>query len=116
MLAFASRRLIPPQNIRVLSSFRTLSTGMGRTSLLITPAALAEDLKKSPGNVKILDATWFMPNLVPPRNAYKEFLAGPRIKGVTGFWNGDEVADKSHPLGLSHMMPTPEQFAEACCR
>lgn len=57
-----------------------------------------------------------MPNLVPPRDPYKEFLAGPRIKGATAFWGVDDVADKTHPLGLPHMLPTAERFAEACCK
>jgi thiosulfate/3-mercaptopyruvate sulfurtransferase len=85
-------------------------------SLLITPAALAAEMSKSPERLKILDATWFMPNQVPPRDPYNEFLQSPRIKGVTGFWNVDDVADKTHPLGLKHMMPSPERFAQACCK
>ncbi|KAK9899716.1 Rhodanese-like protein [Cystobasidium minutum MCA 4210] len=92
------------------------SSSVRRASLLITPAALAEDLSKTPESIKILDATWFMPNLVPPRNPYKEFLAGPRLKGVTGFWDVDDVADKTHPLGLKHMLPSPDNFAQACSK
>lgn len=117
MLANVGRRSIPSGSLLNLGYRRTMSTSSSarQASFLITPAALAEEVSKAPDNVKILDATWFMPNLVPPRDAYKEFLAGPRIKGVTGFWDVDGVADKTHPLGLKHMMPTPESFAQACC-
>lgn len=117
MLAYASRRLTYLSGSRSFGVLRTMATSSisKQSTLLITPAALAEDLKKTPERVKILDATWFMPNLVPPRDPQAELLAGPRISGVTGFWDVDDVADKTHPLGLKHMMPSPERFAEACC-
>lgn len=71
-------------------------------------------------SLRILDATWFMPNV--QRNAQKEFESGPRIPN-SSFWNVDKVATQKgekdlngnelNPLGLSHMMPTPETFALA---
>lgn len=65
--------------------------------------------------MRIIDATWYMPS-DPPRRPKEEFLKGPRIAGVAGFFDVDDVADKTHPLGLKHMMPSPEVFADACGR
>ena len=60
-------------------------------------------------DVVLLDASWFMPN--SPRNGKAEFLK-ERIPGAQ-FLDLDEVASP-HPLGLKHMMPGPQAFAEAC--
>lgn len=81
-------------------------------SLLIEPAELHAKLGSAP-NLRIIDATWYMPS-DPPRKPREEFLEGPRLPGTAGFWDVDDVADKTHPLGLKHMMPKPEVFAEAC--
>lgn len=54
-----------------------------------------------------------MPNV--DRDPAVEFRNGPRIRGAAAFWAVDDVADKSHKLGLKHMMPTAERFAEECC-
>lgn len=75
--------------------------------LLLSPAVLAE----SPKPVTVLDASWFMPNLNPPRIAKDEFLAR-RIPGAQ-FLDLDTVAS-SHELGLKHMMPSGRVFADAC--
>ena len=79
--------------------------------LVLSPASLSSLLagEKKP---RILDATWFMPGVA--RNARQEFEKGPRLPGST-FWDVDDVADKTHPLGLKHMMPSSETFAEAAC-
>lgn len=53
-----------------------------------------------------------MPNV--QRDPLKEFEKGKRIKGATGFWSVDEVADKKNALGLKHMMPDSKTFARAC--
>ncbi|KAF7306714.1 hypothetical protein MIND_00463100 [Mycena indigotica] len=57
----------------------------------------------------VLDCTWFMPN--SPRVARAEFNA-KRIVG-SRFLDLDEVASP-HELGLKHMMPSPQHFAQAC--
>lgn len=90
------------------------------TPLLVTPQRLASLMREAGHKVRILDATWFMPNI--SRNAHQEFLDGPRIPSST-FWNVDAVASLKedvdeqgqsfNPLGLSHMMPSSEKFAKA---
>jgi thiosulfate/3-mercaptopyruvate sulfurtransferase len=50
-----------------------------------------------------------------PRNADDEFAAGPRLANARR-WNLDKVAEtrpEHNPLGLTHMMPTPEVFRAA---
>ncbi|CAD6581557.1 MAG: hypothetical protein CYPHOPRED_001606 [Cyphobasidiales sp. Tagirdzhanova-0007] len=89
-----------------------MSSSLPRATLLITPAALSSRLG-SP-NLRILDATWCMPGT--PRDPAKEFLTGPRIQGAAGFWDVDDVADKGHPLGLKHMLPDANIFANACSK
>lgn len=77
-------------------------------------------LRHASHNVKMLDASWFMPG--SPRNAKEEFTAGPRIPGA-GFFDVDavatphrvkartEAADSSGHLSLPHMLPSPSAFA-----
>ncbi|CCA75166.1 related to 3-mercaptopyruvate sulfurtransferase [Serendipita indica DSM 11827] len=77
-----------------------------RRSLLLTPNE-AHTLPKA--STKFLDATWFMPN--SPRNAKQEFVKR-HIPGAQ-FFDLDEVASPNE-LGLKHMMPSPQQFKEAC--
>ncbi len=60
-------------------------------------------------SVRILDASWFMPN--SPRNGKTEYLS-KRIPGAQ-FLDLDGVAS-SHELGLKHMMPSGSVFADAC--
>ena len=80
--------------------------------LIITPAQL-HNLKNDPSvqerDLVVLDASWHMPN--SPRKAKEEWLQ-MRIPG-SRFLDLDEVASQ-HPLGLKHMMPSPEVFAQAC--
>jgi len=61
-----------------------------------------------------------MPN--SPRNASQEYLTGPRIPHSIR-WNVDTISTPKtesgdgkfqNPLGLGHMMPSPEVFAKAC--
>jgi thiosulfate/3-mercaptopyruvate sulfurtransferase len=85
----------------------TQSQGIAnRDSLLLTPAQVKA---LPPATTRILDVTWFMPN--SPRNARDEFNQ-LRIAGAK-YMDLDEVASK-HPLGLKHMMPSPQQFKDAC--
>lgn len=93
---------------------------MSSSSLLISPSALAQRMKESghPGGsskIRLLDATWYMPGT--PKDPRKEFSeTGPRIPGSAEFWDVEEVADKTHPLKLGHMMPDAKTFADACCK
>lgn len=81
----------------------------------MSPKALAPLLKDA-DQIRILDATWFMPNTQPPRNAAAEFAKGPRIPRAT-FWNVDEVATKGDSVrNLPHMMPSAQVFAQAAGR
>ncbi|KXN84786.1 putative 3-mercaptopyruvate sulfurtransferase [Leucoagaricus sp. SymC.cos] len=92
---------------------RWLSTSSERwPPLLVSPQHVHELIKNEPEKVTVLDATWFMPN--SPRKGKTEFSAGKRLPGAQ-FLDLDEVASP-HELGLKHMMPGPDVFAEACGR
>lgn len=87
--------------------------------LVLEPKELHALLQQNSRPIRILDATWFMPNV--DRNAYAEFLRGPRVPGAS-FWDVDKVATLAdekdangqllNPLGLSHMLPSPDKFAK----
>ncbi|TFY76307.1 hypothetical protein EWM64_g7705 [Hericium alpestre] len=77
-----------------------------KAPLFISPKELQE--LRSSSNVAILDASWHMPT--SPRKAAEGFLA-KRIPGAR-FFSVDDVASP-HELGLKHMLPTPQIFAEA---
>lgn len=83
-----------------------MSTFGDNAPLLLTPRQLSD---LDPKSVAVLDASWHMPN--SPRKARSEFMK-MRIPGAR-YLDLDEVASE-HELGLSHMMPTPEKFAQAC--
>lgn len=57
------------------------------------------------GEVKLLDASWYMP--ADKRDAKAEFEAG-HIPGAV-FYDLDALSD--HATDLPHMLPTPENFA-----
>lgn len=65
-------------------------------------------LKDNITSVKILDGTWYMPN-VTDKNALKQYTE-ERIPGAQ-YFDLDQVADKS--TGLPHMLPSEAQFAAA---
>ncbi|KAH7921144.1 Rhodanese-like protein [Leucogyrophana mollusca] len=81
--------------------------------LLLSPSDLRGLLPSrgdsTPDTVRILDASWVMPN--SPRRPHEEFQK-KRISGAS-FLDLDDVASP-HELGLKHMMPTEEVFAHAC--
>lgn len=58
-------------------------------------------------DLAILDASFYLP--AENRNARAEYLAG-HIPGAM-FFNIDAIAD--HETGLPHMLPSPEDFADA---
>ena len=91
----------------------SLSSSASLPPLMISPRQLAAKLN-SKQSLCILDATWFlnMPN-APVRNAYKEYLKGPRIPGAL-FWDVDAVSTKGDSvMNLPHMMPSGSLFAQA---
>ena len=85
---------------------RLMSSFGDHCPLIISPAQLRKIQNE---DVKVLDASWHMPNV--PRDPKKEFLA-KHLPGAR-FLDLDEVASP-HELGLKHMMPPPELFAEYC--
>lgn len=101
LLARRSPRLLP----RVLAP-RPMSTFGDHCPLVLSPRQLSE---LDPAAVSILDASWHMPN--SPRNARAEF-AKRHLPGAQ-YLDLDDVASP-HELGLKHMMPAPETFAQAC--
>lgn len=88
------------------------SSSAPHVPLLLTPSALAK-LLDSPTPPCVVDASWFMPNLDPPRAAFKEFKT-KRIPGAA-FWDLDIIASSDNPKGLPHMLPDAEKFADAAC-
>lgn len=75
---------------------------------LVTCQWLAERLDAP--DVRIVDATWFMPS--DPRNA-KALYAERRIPGAV-FFDIDDIADTSSDL--PHMLPSPEKFSSRMCK
>ena len=92
----AVRRAFPLSLQRAMSLSTSISSR--KSLLLITPSALSTALqdKQRAANIRMIDATWFMPNV--SRSRREEFLAGPRIKAAAGFWDVDAVADRSHEV------------------
>jgi len=70
---------------------------------IVSPQWLAERLDAP--DIRIIDATWFMPN--DGRNA-RALYAERRIPGAV-FFDIDEIADTTSDL--PHMLPPPEKFA-----
>lgn len=70
---------------------------------LVAPAWLADRLDAP--DVRVLDATWFLPG--DPRDA-KALYAERRIPGAA-FFDIDDIADAD--TDLPHMLPSPEKFA-----
>ncbi|HEY4077611.1 MAG TPA: 3-mercaptopyruvate sulfurtransferase [Rhizomicrobium sp.] len=57
------------------------------------------------GDVRVVDANWYMPD--DPRNAHADYLAG-HIPGAV-YFDIDGIAD--HSTDLPHMMPSPREFS-----
>jgi thiosulfate/3-mercaptopyruvate sulfurtransferase len=70
---------------------------------LVSTEWLAGELREP--DIRIVDATWFMPD--SGRNARAEFEAA-HIPGAV-FFDIEEIADLSSPF--THMLPSPEKFA-----
>jgi len=78
------------------------------TGPLVSASWLAEHLGDS--DLRVVDATWYMP--AENRPGLAEFETG-HIPGAA-FFDIDQIADLSS--GLPHMLPSPEAFAEAAGR
>jgi thiosulfate/3-mercaptopyruvate sulfurtransferase len=72
---------------------------------LVTPAWLAERLGSH--DVQVVDATWYMPN--EPGSGTEDYARG-HIPGAV-FFDIDAIADRS--TDLPHMLPSPDDFAQA---
>lgn len=94
-----------------LKSFLPLRRAMSSSAgpLVLSPSQAHALIQSKNPSIRLLDATWFMPN--SPRNAPGEF-ASRRLPGAQ-FLDLDAVSSP-HPLGLKHMMPTERVFADAC--
>jgi thiosulfate/3-mercaptopyruvate sulfurtransferase len=73
------------------------------TANLVSTEYLAAHL----GDVRVVDASWYMPG--EKREPAKEFETG-HIPGAV-FFDIDAIAD--HSTGLPHMMPSPGEFSKA---
>ena len=76
-----------------------------KTTPLVSTTWLAEHLGST--DIVVLDASFFLPN--QNRDAKAEYRQG-HIPGAL-FFDIDAVAD--HATNLPHMLPSPEEFAEA---
>jgi len=86
--------------------FAAAATAPGKASALISPDEAEALLEKGGAGVKIIDASWHMPN--SGRNGREEHIRGPRLPGAV-FFDIDEASDKSS--SLPHMMPSSSEFA-----
>eukprot|EP00927_Polykrikos_kofoidii_P048562 TRINITY_DN42826_c0_g1_i1.p1 TRINITY_DN42826_c0_g1~~TRINITY_DN42826_c0_g1_i1.p1 ORF type:complete len:330 (-),score=68.58 TRINITY_DN42826_c0_g1_i1:174-1163(-) len=80
---------------------------------------LAQLTEDSEGNIRVVDASWYLPNspFAAPEGsggAEADFLAGPRLPRSV-FFDIDGVATV-HPRGLPHMLPCADVFAETMSR
>ncbi|KIV97514.1 hypothetical protein PV10_01261 [Exophiala mesophila] len=73
--------------------------------LIISPTSPLLDSR----DAVILDASWLYEPDPPTRNAYEEFLTGPRFPKAQ-FWDLEAVSEP-HPDGYVLMLPSPERFA-----
>ncbi|GAA5930215.1 thiosulfate sulfurtransferase [Sporobolomyces koalae] len=84
---------------------------------LVSPKELHSWLSDPSGkgkDVVVLDGSWFMPNLDPPRSGFKEFRT-KRIEN-SAFWDLDLIASKSDLGNVPHEMPSRDQFEDAASR
>ncbi|GAA6019877.1 hypothetical protein JCM11491_004851 [Sporobolomyces phaffii] len=107
-----SLRSTAPATSRLMSTTRAVRSPVG----VLSPQELHSLLSDRTGKGKdlvVLDGSWFMPNLDPPRFGFKEFRT-KRIENA-GFWDLDLIASKSD-VGVPHNMPTKSQFEDAASR
>lgn len=78
---------------------------MLKLGTLVTAKHLAESLSKFPNKLKVLDATWYLPNF--GKKGIENYKDG-HIPGAL-FFDIDECSGKSP---YEHMLPTEQQFSE----
>lgn len=93
-----------------LSAFKMTSRSISTVPFLVSPAEL-KSLQASAEPPIVLDGSWHLPSPTP-RHGFTEFKT-KRIPGAA-FWDVDIIATKDE-RNLSHMMPSSELFADACC-
>jgi hypothetical protein len=97
----APRALAAPHRTRIAAR-RAAMASSTRSSAASTVVVPPSWLHSRLGNVKVLDATWYMPNW------QKNEVADFRVQHIPGaaFFHLDGVADRSIPL--PHMMPSAQ--------
>lgn len=86
------------------------TSGVPLQSALISPAELNDLLQNTPEQVAVLDASYAIgAGNLPPEAVFQQMRIGP-----AQFFDIDEIADRSNPL--PHMLPSPDEFAEAVGR
>jgi len=95
---------------RCLSMYSNADAGLDESEKECAPGPLvsATWLKNNLSNVKVLDATWYLPN--QGKNGLDLFCTRDRIQGAQ-FFDLDGIADKTRDL--PHMLPSEKQFAAA---
>lgn len=91
-------------------------SSIANNRLLVTPAELAEALKKNPPSKISADpktiavcGTWYLPNDPQKRTGYGDYKKAHIRKAR--FFDLDKVSDTSSPY--PHMLPSPDVFREA---
>ena len=113
----------PPIFVRGHSSTRSMtsSSSFSMTSttgnLIAIPDAISAHSRPNNdygGRNVFVDGSWHMPMGPSPRNARREFVAGPRVSGAL-YFDIDDVSSP-HPANLPHMRPSSVVFARAMDR
>lgn len=97
-----------------MSSMARHTTSRFGDSLPMTPLVstewLARRLREAPENLRVADASWYMPE--DNRDPRAEFEAA-HIPGAV-FFDIEEISD--HACNLPHMMPSPRDFSRQVAR
>ena len=91
----------------VFSFSTTGAVGSLRSQYLIETEEVAELIKQSPFNLRLINATWYLPNV--QKNAAKEHEEA-RLTKTTQFFDIDEIAEPGSKL--PHTLPSAEVFTE----
>lgn len=90
-----------------LSSIPIRNISIQREQLVISTDELHGLIREKRADLRILNATWFMPNM--NRDAKAEHIE-ERITRTTKFFDHDKIADLENPL--PHSMPDLRRFEE----
>ena len=78
-----------------------------RSKYLVDTEEVASLIEQAPGNLRLVNATWFLPNV--DRDPKKEHTAG-RLSKTTQFFDIDAIAEPGSKL--PHTLPSAEVFTE----